>query len=117
MPREVIMSCVEPDCPENFSSKSKWDNIKKADEGWFIGRDGNIWCPNHLPEWVGPWREMRDISKIKEQLIGEIQEAIGRDETYFSYLIGPDGWFCIKHDEDGKKIGTYKIDVFLRKVD
>jgi len=35
----------------------KWGTIRAAEKGWFHGRDGNAWCPLHIPKWVKKWRE------------------------------------------------------------
>lgn len=34
----------------------KWAQIKAHEEGWFFTKNGEAWCPEHLPAWVGPWR-------------------------------------------------------------
>lgn len=39
---------------------SMWDLKRAAAEGWFIQKDGIVWCPKHVPEWVEDWRKRRD---------------------------------------------------------
>lgn len=35
-----------------------WKNIPVRSR-WFFGIDKSIYCPDHLPEWVIPWRESK----------------------------------------------------------
>jgi hypothetical protein len=32
-----------------------WGHIKA--EGWFFKRNGDAWCPDHIPAWVAKWRK------------------------------------------------------------
>jgi predicted component of type VI protein secretion system len=34
----------------------KWAKIRATSEGWFFSQQGEAFCPQHLPDWVGPWR-------------------------------------------------------------
>lgn len=36
----------------------KWGRIHAGSAGWFFGATypRNVWCPDHLPEWVESWR-------------------------------------------------------------
>lgn len=45
---------------ENAERASKWDQIRAHDVGWFFFKSGDIYCPDHVPEWVQEWREYRD---------------------------------------------------------
>lgn len=38
---------------------SKWDAIRAAESGWFEQKDGTLYCPEHVPDWVEPWRASR----------------------------------------------------------
>lgn len=31
-----------------------WGKVKAED--WFHGRNGESFCPKHIPEWVAAWR-------------------------------------------------------------
>ena len=46
--------CHHPGCTAAHANHY-WGSVKAA--GWFHGRDGTAWCPEHLPAWVGPWRQ------------------------------------------------------------
>lgn len=52
-------NCSYEGC-ENKLPNHAWGRIKA--EGWFQQRDGNIWCPDHIPEWVEEWRKKRDAT-------------------------------------------------------
>jgi hypothetical protein len=66
-----MVSCNEPGCPEEYASH-KWGTIKANGEGWFIQKDGIVWCPKHTPSWVADWRrrqahyrdEVLDIEEV-----------------------------------------------------
>lgn len=48
--------CSFPDCPKKVYA-AKVTMIKAHYEGWFFTKNDQQWCPDHLPAWVGPWRE------------------------------------------------------------
>lgn len=52
--------CDHPNC-SNFIKAHAWGYIKANDAGWFLQRNGDCWCPEHIPDWVSKWRE-----KMKE---------------------------------------------------
>lgn len=57
--------CQHPDC-EAFAPPHKFGQIRAVEEGWFFGRDNEtVFCPNHLPSWVGPWRKRRAEANAK----------------------------------------------------
>lgn len=33
-----------------------WGKVKSGTDGWFHKQDGQSWCPEHIPSWVGTWR-------------------------------------------------------------
>jgi hypothetical protein len=36
---------------------SKWARVKAtAEQGWIFLKSGEAYCPDHLPDWMGPWR-------------------------------------------------------------
>lgn len=51
-----MMHCAEPGCTAAHKS-DRWNNSKAQKLGWFIQRNGDHWCPDHIPEWVAQWRE------------------------------------------------------------
>ena len=38
-----------------------WSKVKAT--GWFLQKNGAIWCPDHVPEWVEEWRETQRLKK------------------------------------------------------
>ena len=48
--------CAVSSCPATHPG-GKWGNIRAATAGWFESRDGQSYCPKHVPEWVKTWRE------------------------------------------------------------
>ena len=50
--------CAAPDC-EAFFASNKWGAIRAAADGWFMQRDGTVWCPAHTPSWAKTWRARR----------------------------------------------------------
>ena len=51
-------------CPASHPG-SRFDNSKADKAGWFHGKDGTAYCPDHLPDWVGPWRERQAKNKFE----------------------------------------------------
>lgn len=47
--------CDHPDCSSSMKTHA-WGFIKANDAGWFIQKNGDCWCPEHIPEWVALWR-------------------------------------------------------------
>jgi len=47
--------CSDPACGQTHSD-GQWGKIKAGAEGWFFQKDGNAWCPAHIPDWVAEWR-------------------------------------------------------------
>lgn len=47
--------CNHPSCNKKFPN-NKFTRIKAGDAGWFFQKDDVAWCPEHVPDWVGPWR-------------------------------------------------------------
>lgn len=50
--------CSEPGC-ENSKPRHAWAYKTKDGEGWFDQRNGDSWCPQHVPDWVDQWRRDR----------------------------------------------------------
>lgn len=44
----------EATCPGH-----RWGVIRAGKEGWFFGKDGKAYCPDHGPAWVAEWRGKR----------------------------------------------------------
>jgi hypothetical protein len=51
--RDGLVHCSADGCdatvPDHY-----WGKVKAA--GWFFQRNGDAWCPEHVPEWVAEWR-------------------------------------------------------------
>lgn len=55
------MECGKTIPHNNRSGRvSQWDVKKAHAAGWFIKRNGEKWCPEHVPTWVANWRAQRD---------------------------------------------------------
>lgn len=48
-------SCNHEGCTAQ-SESHHWGKKKAQSAGWFFQRGGVSWCPEHVPDWVGPWR-------------------------------------------------------------
>ena len=58
-PHTKMLGCSEDGCKASYADH-RWGQTQASAEGWFNSRDGETrWCPDHLPDWVGPWREDR----------------------------------------------------------
>ena len=49
-------SCASPGC-ENTYSDHRWGRQAAQNSGWFFQRNGDSWCPDHVPPWVEQWRQ------------------------------------------------------------
>lgn len=58
----VKKECKFEQCEQFFMVGSRWDNQRAQNLGWFFQRNGDVWCPVHIPDWVAGWR-----SKNKEK--------------------------------------------------
>lgn len=47
--------CSGPGCPETYIPH-EWGTKAAQRAGWFMQRNGDSWCPAHIPEWVAGWR-------------------------------------------------------------
>lgn len=57
-----MAKCSAEDCEASFVAH-KWGSIKAHDEGWFLQKDGTVYCPKHTPDWVKEWREKQTKEK------------------------------------------------------
>lgn len=63
-----IWSCARPSCKTFIEVSGKWGAIKAHGEGWFSLKDRiTHWCPEHVPAWVGPWREKGKNASTAQQ--------------------------------------------------
>lgn len=56
--------CDHPGCSRQFKL-THWDSISAGNEGWFQKKNGEAWCPEHIPEWVSTWRERQAENKAR----------------------------------------------------
>lgn len=47
--------CSNPECKNEFRAH-EWGTKRAQREGWFLQKNNDKWCPDHLPEWVAEWR-------------------------------------------------------------
>jgi hypothetical protein len=41
----------------------KHGTIDAHQRGWFLQRNGDAWCPDHIPDWVVEWRSKKSKEK------------------------------------------------------
>lgn len=51
--------CSHDGC-ENSFAPHKWGNMEAQRLGWFLQRNGDAWCPDHIPDWVAEWRKKKE---------------------------------------------------------
>lgn len=61
MPREAydgvqMIACTHEGCTAGGFKDHYWGRVRAHDAGWFIQKNGDTWCPEHIPEWVEEWR-------------------------------------------------------------
>lgn len=67
MARKVTYhKCAELACPANHKEGGWW-NTEASNQGWFMQFNGDHWCPEHVPAWVGPWRIWAAKQKLNER--------------------------------------------------
>lgn len=54
--------CSERECDATHEDH-RWGRTKAHSEGWFYQKDGTIWCPTHVPDWVNAWRARQKAKK------------------------------------------------------
>lgn len=47
--------CDHPGCTNQFVLHY-WGSIAAGDKGWFCQKNGDCWCPEHIPSWVAEWK-------------------------------------------------------------
>lgn len=47
------------ECDAHFPNH-RWGRIKAHSEGWYEGKDGHAYCPQHVPDWVKTWRRKKE---------------------------------------------------------
>jgi hypothetical protein len=53
----VIRCASARPCCHNHIVDNKFARIRAGEAGWFFSRrTGKAFCPEHVPEWVKPWR-------------------------------------------------------------
>lgn len=76
----VVCSCCDASIPG-----SAWSRIRASEGGWFFQRDGAVFCPAHVPEWVAQWRARQRAehacSRCEASVTGNKGSAI--DEGWF----------------------------------
>jgi len=51
-------TCASEGCDETRPGHG-WRDYTKRGGGWFEQKNGDTWCPKHIPEWVAEWRAKR----------------------------------------------------------
>lgn len=50
--------CGREGCGKSFRP-GFWEDHRAQTDGWFMQRNGIVWCPDHNPDWVAEWRKKR----------------------------------------------------------
>lgn len=70
-------TCSYPNCGSYYKSHH-WGNKEAQREGWFLQKNGDKWCPNHIPEWVDQWREKNGYKPMKKQVLESTCDTCGK---------------------------------------
>lgn len=54
--------CSVRTCTNSFK-KHYWGSIKAQNDGWFLQKNGDIWCPEHLPDWYEEWKAKKALER------------------------------------------------------
>lgn len=54
-----MAKCADEECTKEIKDH-KWAKIRAQDDGWFLKKGGEVYCPAHIPEWVDAWRDRKD---------------------------------------------------------
>lgn len=49
---------------KNTGRTSKWNIMQAGKAGWFFQRNGDAYCPEHVPEWVEEWRRSKSEGSV-----------------------------------------------------
>lgn len=61
------VKCAHPDCEKRIGN-NKFAKIRAGVAGWYFSRkDGTIFCPKHVPEWVKEWRKYVGEHRIERR--------------------------------------------------
>jgi len=84
-----------------------WAKVRASDKGWFFQKDGTIWCPEHVPEWVPAWRaeKKRKVDLLQSVDCPRCKAQVGEP------CLGPNGnkmqdWSRY-HLPRGRKVGLW----------
>jgi hypothetical protein len=91
-------------CTEWVQS-DKFSQIRASEKGWFFTRTGQAFCPSHNPEWVGEWKETRDMGARTAQLT-----RVGR--VLGTFMEGDLMELCLDFMADrGSSLANYREDL------
>lgn len=51
-------ACRKTGCSRDYFP-DHWGKKEAARKGWFLQRNGDAWCPDHIPDWVVEWRQRK----------------------------------------------------------
>lgn len=60
-------ACRNPTCGNDYFP-DKWGRMEATRKGWYIGRNGEAWCWEHIPAWVAERRERKKAEKELEEI-------------------------------------------------
>lgn len=69
--------CSFPECDSRIKDHA-WGHIKASD--WFFQKNGDSWCPEHIPEWVEGWRARQKVAT--KTVVVLTCDRCGHEEQY-----------------------------------
>lgn len=52
------LECAKYACPSKITETDP-EKYAKARKSWFCQKNGDNWCPDHIPTWVHAWRQKK----------------------------------------------------------
>jgi hypothetical protein len=69
---EALGNCAHSGCDATFKDHH-WGHIEAGNKGWFFQKNGDRWCPRHVPDWVEGWRAQRSGSVPSTAPVGRFE--------------------------------------------
>lgn len=70
--------CSDPKCSVKIKNH-RWGQTKADD--WFFQKNGDSWCPQHVPDWVAGWRAQKASRSTMEVDEVDFTTPEGYDDT------------------------------------
>lgn len=78
LPTTETASCTDSACEKSIRLHM-WGKAEAYAEGWFFQKNGDLWCPDHLPDWVSKWRAKKKAEMDqKDDIQLTVKKAVKR---------------------------------------